>query len=276
MSAASNRMAMRIHNQNRKIIIWKQRWAFVLACLLVSAVVLLTSCDEHDPLDTDIHIGYVLCDDHQVMSLSEFKNTAHRNAVGVIFATATPERPALAVMLFEHEGIQFTNKIPLGCDTSGDYQAYDGYVNCVSMFNTLEEEVFTDTIPDPTPENPDNVKYVKRTEYYYSPLGQWVFDSHYHRQSDYIPSCAEARLLQQNVGTVNRVIMELIALGNTEAVPINVGTGEDDDDCWYWTSTEDADDDKNRAWLFSMATPGFQQTPKTECHKARAIVAINY
>ena len=264
MNEVIRRMSMSIH----------ERFA-VLACFLVGSLMLFTSCDEHEPLDLDIHVGYILCDDHQVMSLSDFKNSSHRNAVGVIFATATSDRPALAVMLFEHEGIQFTNMIPLGCNTSSNYQAYDGYVNCVGMFNTLEEEIFTDTIPDPTPENPDNVKYVKRTEYYYSPLGRWVFDSHYHNQRDYIPSCAEARLLQQSVGTVNSVIMELIAMGYTEAVPVNVGMGEDDD-CWYWTSTEDADDSKNTAWLCSMATPGFQQTSKTEFHKARAIVALNY
>ena len=265
---------MRVLSRNMKIIIWKQRWVFALACLLVSTLALFTSCDEHDPVDLDIHVGYVLCDDHQVMSLDAYRNAAHKNAVGVIFATATDSHPALAVMLFEHEGIQFTNKIPLGCGTSGDYQACDGYLNSVNMYNTLEEEEFSDTIPDPTPENPDNTKIVKRKEYYYSPLGQWVFASHQNLQSDHIPSCAEARLLQQNVGVVNTVIAELITLGSVDAVPVSTSTV--DDDCWYWTSTEDSDDQENRAWLCSMATPGFLQTPKIERHKARAIVALNY
>ena len=49
-----------------------------------------------------------------------------------------------------------------------------------------------------------------------------------------------------------------------------------DNSCWYWTSTEDQVDPQNRAWLCSMGTGGFQQTPKTERHRARAIVALNY
>lgn len=243
--------------------IMKMIWGFAPLLLAASALV---SCDEHEPVDLDQHVGYILCDDHSVLSMEDFKAKGHVQPVGVLFATATDDRPALAVMLFEHEGIQFTNKIPLECNTSGDVTKYDGYVNSVGMYNTFEEEELNDT----TYNGNGEMEVSKHKVYYYSPLGQWVFASHEYGQSDYVPSYSEARLLQQNVAFVNGVIRNLREQGyaaDTIAV-----TG----DCWYWTSTEDGDDEENRAWLCSMGSPGFQQTPKTEAHKARAIVALNY
>lgn len=271
MKAAIRQQMIDIHNHNRKIIFWKQRWvALGLVCLLFGVMCLFTSCDEHEPIDNDIHTGYILCDDHSVMSLEAFKEVSHLAPVGVIFSAGSTEHPDLAVMLFENDGIQYTNKIPLECNTSGDVTGLDGYVNSVGMFNTYEEEEFNDTVPDRESSDPDAFKIVKRKEYYFSPLGQWVFASHEYGQSDYIPSYSEARLLQQNVHHVNSIIRELVKLG-FEAQEIATSG-----DCWYWTSTEDADDDANRAWLCSMGSPGFQQTPKFEPHKARAIVALNY
>lgn len=49
----------------------------------------------------------------------------------------------------------------------------------------------------------------------------------------------------------------------------------EDGDCWYWTSTEDEVDKENRAWLCSMKTGAFQQTPKTQEHRARAIISCD-
>lgn len=238
-----------------------RRQVRVFALSLLAVVMpMLTSCDEHEPIDRNIHIGFVLCDDHSVMSLEAFRSAAHVNPVGVVFATETEDHPALAVMLFENTGVDFTNTLGLKCSTSGSVSAYDGYANSVALFNTWKEEKYQVELPDGS--------YEERIDSYFSPLGQWAFDSHSFGQSDFIPSYAEARLLQQSLSVVNPVIEELGG--------IPVGVSPEGGNCWYWTSTEDEADMENRAWLCSMATPGFQQTPKTEFHKARAIVALSY
>lgn len=33
---------------------------------------LLVSCDEHEPMDYGIHVGYVLCDDHSCMDTTTY------------------------------------------------------------------------------------------------------------------------------------------------------------------------------------------------------------
>lgn len=231
---------------------------------------LLVSCDEHDPLDLNIYPGYVLCDDHQVLSLDAYRAQLslphHAEAVGVIFATANQEHKTLAVMLFEHRGIAFTNYIPLSCKTSCDVSAFDGYRNSVGMNGTYEEVKYKVDVPDPS--DPSKTVKEERTEVHFSPLGQWVFASHEDGQSDHVPSYSECRLLFSVVATVNATIREL---GGDE-----ISVVDDHGSCWYWTSTEDEEDEGSRAWLCSMATGGFQQTPKTESHRARAVVALSY
>lgn len=248
------------------------RRLFCAVCAAVAAAVcpVLVSCDEHDPLDLNIYPGYVLCDDHQVMSLEDYKaqlGGPHSSAaVGVIFATANSEHKTLAVMLFESRGVPFTDYIPLKCGTSCDVKACDGYANTVSMNNTSLQVKYK--VEEPDPADPSRTVTVEHTDVYCSPLGQWVFASHEFGQSDYIPSYAEARLLHGSITAVNATIR---ALGGEE-----ISVSPDDGGCWYWTSTEDADDPEKRAWLCSMGTGGFQQTPKTEFHRARAVVALSY
>ena len=45
--------------------------------------------------------------------------------------------------------------------------------------------------------------------------------------------------------------------------------------CWYWTSTEVAQNKMNQAWLFSMADGSRHKAPKTNCYRARLIVEYN-
>lgn len=47
-------------------------------------------------------------------------------------------------------------------------------------------------------------------------------------------------------------------------------------DCWYWTSTEVTENAGLQAWLCSAVNGGILPTPKTESHKARAVVEIHY
>ena len=250
--------------------IYMQRWLGAIVCAMVMMFT-FTSCDERDPLDLNIYPGFVLCDDHQIMSLEDYKaqlQAPHSvRAVGVIFSTANQDHKTLAVMLFENPGVQFSNYVPLDCSTSCSADAYDGYANSVSLKNTYEEVKFK--VDEPDPSDPSKTVQNEYTEVHCSPLGQWVDSSHQYGQSDYIPSRAECRLLFAAVSSVNATIR---ALGGEE-ISVNP---EDGGDCWYWTSTEDEVDKENRAWLCSMKTGAFQQTPKTERHCARAIVALDY
>ena len=175
--------------------IYMQRWLGAIACAMVMMFT-FTSCDEHDPLDLNIYPGFVLCDDHQIMSLEDYKaqlQAPHSvRAVGVIFSTANQDHKTLAVMLFENEHIQFSNYTPLDCGTSCSADAYDGYVNSVSLKNTYEEVKFK--VDEPDPSDPSKTVQNEYTEVHCSPLGQWVDSSHQYGQSDYIPSRAECRL----------------------------------------------------------------------------------
>lgn len=237
-------MANAIHFHNYRMAVRRQLWA-VLSSLAFAGLLcfLLCSCDEHEPMDSNIHPGFVLCDGHQVVTLDAYRQDASLKAVGVVFAGATNDHPVLAVLLDELYPIEYADTLGLDFKTSGSVTDFDGYANSVAMRNGASKG-------------------------YGSPLGEAVFDSHRFGQSDYVPSYAEARLLYQSLSVVNDVIREV---GGTP-----VSTDSSDGSCWYWTSTEDNDDRGNRAWLCSMASGGLQQTPKTEAHPARIIVALNY
>lgn len=98
-----------------------------------------------------------------------------------------------------------------------------------------------------------------------SPLAMTLYTFHENGQSDYLPSVAEQRLLNMSARSINPIIERL---GGT---PISL-----DGDSWYWTSTEVADNSGYQAWLCSSVNGGIIETPKTESHKARAIVQVIY
>ena len=64
----------------------------------------------------------------------------------------------------------------------------------------------------------------------------------------------------------DNIFLHLEKLGGT---PIDL-----EGDCWYWTSTEVEDNPGVQAWLCSADNGRFLPTPKTQRHKARAIVEI--
>ena len=49
----------------------------------------------------------------------------------------------------------------------------------------------------------------------------------------------------------------------------------DENDCWYWTSTEVEKQQTAKAWLYSMGSGAMQETPKVQAHKVRPIITIN-
>lgn len=57
--------------------------------LMIAITILSTSCDNHEPIDRDMHVGYVLCNDHSCMDTASYFNQTKRKAVGVVFAEKT-------------------------------------------------------------------------------------------------------------------------------------------------------------------------------------------
>lgn len=201
----------------------------------------IVSCDDHEPIDPNVHVGYVLCDDHSCMDTATYFNQSKRKAVGVVFAEKTEEHPPLVVMFKEVEEI-FCDSIGMENGTSKSLTEYDGYTNTVAMYNSYDE---------------GNGRGC--------PLAMRMMSFHEYGQSDYVPSVAEQRLLVAAAPVINPIIRRF------NGTPIKM-----DGDCWYWTSTEVSENSGLQAWLCSSMNGGILPTPKTEAHKARAIVQINY
>lgn len=212
----------------------------VLSMMLMIAITIFsTSCDNHEPIDRDIHVGYVLCNDHSCMDTASYFNQTKRKAVGVVFAEKTDDHPALAVMFDELNEV-FCDSVGMVNGTSTDITSFCGFKNTVAMYNSYSAETSKG-----------------------SPLAMEMINFHANGQSDYLPCVAEQRLLASSARVINPVLEKL---GGT---PIALKG-----DCWYWTSTEVEDNPGVQAWLCSADNGRFLPTPKTQRHKARAIVEI--
>ena len=55
-----------------------------LIIMMVLSAGLLAACDEHEPVDLDIHPGYILCSDGQIVSPSAFLTSVR------VFVSAVP------------------------------------------------------------------------------------------------------------------------------------------------------------------------------------------
>lgn len=231
-------IAYKVHHQRSHSRKQYYNW-----CLVIMATMLVgfSSCDEYEPKDNTIHVGYVLCEDHSCMRPEDYFRQSKQKGIGVVFAEQTKDHPLMAVMLEEINNA-FCDSLGLSNGTSGSLTAFDGAANTRAMQNSYLTEA-------------------KKG----SPLAMQLFHFHGGGQSDYLPSVAEQRLLIASAKVLNPIIEQL---GGT---PIAL-----DGDCWYWTSTEVAGNNGKQAWLCSAANGGIIETPKTEKHKARAIIQINY
>lgn len=199
------------------------------------------SCDNHQPIDPDLHVGYVLCDDHTCMDTASYFKQSQRKAVGVVFAEKTEDHPALVVNLKETSGV-FCDSLGMANGTSGDITKYDGFTNTVAMYQSYDSE-----------------------SGHGSPIAMKMMYYHEFGQSDHIPSVAEQRLLQSAARVINPIIKK--CEGDTVSLSSN---------CWYWTSTEVSENSGTQAWLCSAVNGGIMPTPKIESHKVRAILEIYY
>jgi len=233
------RVSGRVRRRSSHKRTYHNRITWGLAALAV--LVGFNSCDDYQPTDHVIHVGYILCENHSCMAPDTYFAQSSQKAVGVVFAEKADGHPLLAVMLEEINEV-FCDSVGLPNGTSGDITAFDGAVNTRAMYNSYNAET-------------------KKG----SPLAMRLFDFHTGGQSDFLPSVAEQRMLNVSAGTINPIIEKL---GGT---PIAL-----DGDCWYWTSTEVRGNEGLQAWLCSSVNGGILETPKMESHKARAIVQVNY
>lgn len=132
----------------------------------------------------------------------------------------------------------FADSIGVAQGTSASLTAYDGNTNTFALYDTREVS---------------------------SPLAEKVFDLWRYGQSAYIPSVAQMRLLYQARDAINPYIVKC---GGT---PIP----DDENDCWYWTSTEVKGQETAKSWLFSLGSGAIQETPKWQAHKARPVITLN-
>ena len=143
-----------------------------------------------------------------------------------------------AVYLWDIAPQAFADSLGIAQGTSSDIMAYDGNENTFALYDTRETA---------------------------SPMAEAVFDLWRYGQSAYVPSVAEMRLLY----TMREIVNPVIEQCGGEPLPL------DENDCWYWTSTEVEKQQTAKAWLYSMGSGAMQETPKVQAHRVRPIITIN-
>ena len=207
--------------------------------LFALILVVTQSCDDHEHIDKNIHVGYVLCSDGQTVAIDDCEKDG-KEPVAVVFYTsenASETGEGLAVGLREIYPVAFSDTLGVNQGTSADTEKKDGNGNTFTLYSNNKAK---------------------------SPLAEEVFAYWRYGQSAYIPSVAEMRILHTSLPIVNPLLKR--CGGDT----ISVMPGH----CWYWTSTEVSGQASAKAWLYSLGTGAMQETPKIETHPARAIITL--
>ena len=213
----------------------------ILSFMAVAAMTVLTACDDHrDFPDTTMKVTHILTTDGKVMPYDTYEQSG-KKAIAVVFhinQREDVEGNGYAVYLRDIAPEAFADSLGVEQETSANLTAHDGNANTYALYGTTEVK---------------------------SPLALSVFALWHYGQSAYIPSVAQMRLLYEARNAVNPYIEKC---GGT---PIP----DEENDCWYWTSTEVKGQEKAKAWLYSLGSGAIQETPKTQVHKARPIITIN-
>lgn len=213
----------------------------ILSILAAAMTLLVTACDGHkDFPDASMKVGDIVCTDGNVLPWDKYEQS-DKKAIAVVFhinQNEDVEGNGYAVYLYDITPEAFCDSIGVEQGTSADITAYDGNMNTFALYDTKEVS---------------------------SPLAESVFDLWRYGQSAYIPSVAQLRLLYQAREAVNPYITKC---GGT---PIP----DDDESCWYWSSTEVEGQETAKAWLYSLGSGAMQETPKWQSHQARPIITLN-
>lgn len=219
----------------------KKIFSKLMFLCMMATVTVLSSCDEHKEFpDTAMKIGHVVCTDGSIRPLSEVKTLGKKPIAVVYYINRNDAAEGLgyAVYLNEVTPVAFADSLGIVQGTSGSLTALDGNQNTFSLFDAKDV---------------------------HSPLAESVFDLWHDRQSAYIPSVAQMRLLNATKAMVNPVIKEC---GGT-TIPTS------SKDCWYWTSTEVEGMQRSKAWLYSLESGAMLETSKLQAHRARPIITLN-
>lgn len=199
----------------------------------------LTNCDgHHDPLDTSMKVGHILCTDGKTRSYEDYA-ASDKEAIAVVFHVNHNEEisgTGYAVYLHDLAPEAFADSLGVPQGTSADLTAYDGNENTYALY----------------------------TADIASPMAMQVFDMWRYGQSAYVPSVAQMQLLY----AAKEFINPYIEICGGDPLP------DEADECWYWTSTEVEGQETAKAWLYSMGSGAMQETPKLQAHKVRAIVTL--
>lgn len=208
---------------------------------IATAVITFTSCDAHKEFpDTDTKVCHVLCSDGIIMPITDVEKQ-HKTPVAVVFDINIDDNTSgngTAVYLYEVTPSAFADSLGVKQSTSADVTKWDGNENTFNMFNCRDVS---------------------------SPLANSVFELWNNGQSAYIPSVSQMRMLHAAKDFINPILKQC----GGDPIPDNP------DDCWYWTSTEVSGQELAKAWLYSLSSGSMQETPKTQSHKARAILTLN-
>lgn len=219
---------------------------------IVGVVVLslcLVSCDEHkDFPDTAVKVGHVLCTDGSLLTLSQADSLGKEPYAVVFYVNHEDDADffGYAVYIKDWGSYALTDSLGVEQGTSASFSDEDGNTNTAALFSCSDVT---------------------------SPLAQSLFRMWKFRQSAYVPSVAEMRLLCASKTAVNNTLRAMQERGmDVDILP------ETENDGWYWTSTEVEGQEAYKAWLFSIV-PSYgqcQECPKDEEHKCRPVVTVYF
>ena len=112
-----------------------------IACVAVVAMigVGLTGCDgHHDPLDTSMKVGHILCTDGKTRSYEDYVASG-KEAIAVVFHVNRNEEMSgtgYAVYLHDLPPEAFADSLGISQGTSADLTAYDGNENTFALYDT--------------------------------------------------------------------------------------------------------------------------------------------
>lgn len=214
---------------------------FCLSLIVLAMLLFYVSCEcEHDLAPKPpFKLGWVVCTDGEIMSYCDFIKSEKVPTAIVYWVNPDfdDDIAGYAVYLNDLPPAAFSDTEMEAQGTSTDIRALDGNENTWKLHSN------------------DKVK---------SPLAQNVFNLWTYGQSAYIPSVAQLGQINSVKDYINPRIE---GMGGEPLA-------DEADLCWYWSSTEVAGQAEAKAWLFSMHSGSFQETPKLQAHKTRPVITI--
>ena len=112
--------------------------------MLLALPLVITSCDDHEHLDTALHIGHVVCSDGQTLSVEECERL-HKEPVAVVFSVSAHSANAVSgtftncpVLVFTQVTATVLSKVVCcgSCVTSVPFWMSHARMVCRSSFVT--------------------------------------------------------------------------------------------------------------------------------------------